>query len=244
MWAGVRIAAAVAAVGSVLLSAPLVIERQEARSEWRQQEPFNTASSKPPIEATIAELYYDIPEPGRRVILQEPVSVRDTLRTVRPVISADGRRIDFAEELVFVEDARTRQRLAILKTEGESSQRWIELMPMPHNVTRPTSVERWPPLVHWSGIWLPGWADANEPYDFMWLGVTSEVLRARDLAGPANELPYRVSDAIRAGSPGGPPAPCPISGTILALWMFGAACAAVAIAGGRLLRPGRSKHQT
>jgi hypothetical protein len=236
MWAGVRIAAAVAAVGSVLLSAPHIIERQEVRSEWRQQEPFNTASSKPPLHATIAELYYSVPEPGRRVILQEPVSVRDTLRTVRPVISADGRRIDFAEELVFVEDPRTRQRLAILKAEGVSSQRWIELMPIPRNVARPTSVERWPPLVHWSGIWLPGWADANEPYDFMWLGVTSEVLRVRDLSGPADVLPYRVSDSIRAGSPGGPSAPGFISGTILALWLFGLACAAVAVAGGRLLR--------
>lgn len=235
MWIAIRIVAAIAGIASLMLSVPLVGERQDELTEWRQQEPFNAASALPPLESTIAEVYYAPPEPGRRVILQEPISVRDTLRNVRPVLTPNGNRMEFGEELIFIEDSRTGQRLAILQAEGTASDPWVELVPMPRDVSRIPAVNRWTPLAHWKDIWLPGWADANEPYDFMWLGITSDVLRTRDIVGDPGELPYRVGNSILAGSPGGRPKPMLVSASVLALWVAGLAGIAIAVFGQRAL---------
>jgi hypothetical protein len=203
----IRIAGAGIALAALILGAFDLMNQIETRKTWQQESGPDNTSILPPRELTIAELYRLPLAPSRRVRLREPTNVRDTLRTIRPIVGSDGVVREISEELIFLEDPRTGHRMAILQTSGTPTNDWIELTPMPRNVSLPPRVSRWTPLMHWSDIWLSGWADANEPIRTMWLGLTSDVIRMRDISGDPAMLPYQIGETIRAGAPGGPAIP-------------------------------------
>lgn len=222
MWRVVRLIAGIVVVICTVLAALSVKHQMDTIAEWELGVPLNSVSELAPLELTISDLYTRPIPPGRRVKLIEPIAVRDMFRAVRPVLSSDGSVIEITEELVFLEDPTTGRRLAIVKPAGTPTDDWIELMPLPRDVTLASRFGRWTPLSHWSDIWHPGWADANAPLPFMWLGMTSDVIRAHDIDGDPTETPYRVKKHFVAGAPGGPKRP-----SLLTAGAFGLSLAAI-----------------
>lgn len=50
---------------------------------------------------------------------------------------------------------------------------------------------------------MKGWAEANGPGNFVWLGLDSALIRYRDIAGPSYGPPYHLRADAVAGRPGG-----------------------------------------
>jgi len=233
-----RIAAVAVSLACAMLIARSVDEQLGEISEWEARAWYDEVSALPVLKSTIAHLYLTPVGPCRRVELTGAWNVRDTLHIERPVVFHDGSRRDLPEELVFLEDAHTGHRMAIIKPAGESAESWIELMPMPGDVRTANDVGRWTPLAHWADVWLPGWADANDPLRLMWLGMTAELLRTRDVQGDPNQPPYLLRPEIRAGAPGGPERPSALTPVSIALLILATVGVLIAIRGERLVRPG------
>ncbi|HDS74088.1 MAG TPA: hypothetical protein ENN56_00975 [Firmicutes bacterium] len=235
MWRVIRVIAGAITIVCVVLVALSVKRQMIEIDEWELGVPLNAVSELPPLERTITDLYAEPIAPGRRVRLLEPFSVRDTFHAVRPILSSDGRSIGIPEELVFLEDPTTGMRMAIVRPAGTPTDDWIELMPMPRDVTHAPRFGRWTPLAHWSDIWHPGWADANNPEPFMWLGMTSDLIRAHDIAGDPTEIPYRVKKQFIAGAPGGPKQPAILTPRAFVLSLVAIVGLFVALHGQRLI---------
>jgi len=235
MWRTVRLIAGIVVVVCVVFVTLSVKGQSDAITEWERGVPLNTVSELAPLELTISDLYTRPIPPGRRVKLIEPIAVRDTFRTVRPVLSANGSTVEIPEELVFLEDPTTGRRLTIVKPTGTPTDDWIELMPMQRDVTLPPRFARWTPLAHWADIWHPGWADANAPVPFMWLGMTSDLIRAHDIDGDPVELPYRIKKRFVAGAPGGPKRPSRLTTSAFGLSLVAIIALFVSLNGAKLI---------
>ena len=230
MWRITRIACGVAAVVLAALAAVGICAQRRAICAWEREAAVRNVSASAPIEASIADLYRRPPPPGKRVLLQGAVAVRDTIVTGRDVIEADGSTRTYREGLIFLEDPDTGKRLVLLRPLERRGSAWVELMPMPRDVRLPAASARWTPLAHLAGIWLSGWADANGPGALVWLGQDSALIRGRDVAGDPTSTPYALRAAAIAGSPGGPPCPSVVTpGTVVLLL----AAAALSVAASR-----------
>jgi hypothetical protein len=235
MWRIVRLIAGIVVVVCVVFVAMSVKQQTDAIAEWERGVPLNTVSELAPLELTISDLYTRPIPPGRRVKLIEPTAVRDTFRAVRPVLSTNGTVIEIPEELVFLEDPTTGRRLTLVKPAGTPTDDWIELMPMSRDVMLPPRFGRWTPLAHWAEIWHPGWADANAPVPFMWLGMTSDVIRAHDIDGDPVKMPYRMKKQFVAGAPGGPKRPSSLTMGAFGLSLVAIVALFVALNGAKLI---------
>lgn|GEM_PF-1265051 len=214
MWRPVRIACGVLALVGIAFIVRHILREREAFDAWQRELSVNKVSELPPLDATIAQLYESPPPPGRRVRLSSRAHVRDTILTRRP-ISGIERTIWQPEGLVFLHDSLTGQRFALLTRLDVRGPGWVELMPMPRDVRTRSTVSRWTPLAHLAEMWMPGWAEANGPGGFVWLGMDSAVIRYRDLAGPPYDPPYRLRPVVVAGRPGGPEPPVIFSRSVL-----------------------------
>lgn len=207
-----RMIAGITALAAGALLVRHISRERQARAEWQREFPANEVSRFPPLVASVGDLCRAPPPPGRRVILSGPIVVRDTIFTERPILRLD-RVQSQPEGIIFLADSITGERLIVLRRLDVRGPEWIELTPTPLDVRLQGSVRRWTPLVHLKDIWMPGWAEANGPARFVWLGLDSAVTRYRDLAGPSDEPPYRLCAEPIAGRPGGPPEP-----EMLSLW--------------------------
>jgi len=228
---GLRIACGVAALAGIGVIAGQVRAQRRRVEDWHRSAGVYRVSELPPRRMSIADLYRVVPPPGRRVILEGNVQVRDTMRTYRPVSYPDGRIHLVPEGLVFLQDSGSGERLVVLKRLDHPGSAWVELMPMPRDIGRFPAVDRWTPLAHLGDLWLAGWADINGPGGLVWLGVDSSVLRAHDLATPTLALPYRLREGAIAGRPGGPPQPAAFTPLALGLAPFVLVLGAVALVG-------------
>ncbi len=206
-----------------------VADVSERHDAWQRALSVNDVSRQPVMEATIPELSDEPPPPGRRVTVTGAAAITDIMAAVRPVRVADGPVRYVPEGLVFLRDTITDDRMLILRVMDDEASDWVELMPMPTDVTKKSAVRRWTPLAHLATLWHPGWAEANGPGRVVWLGLDSSVVRYRDLE--TIEPPYRLARHIVAGRPGGSPEPS-VSVLLVVLLAFGALfCGAMAIRG-------------
>ena len=188
-----------------------------ARADWKAGLPHDRVSELAPLRTSIADLYAKPPPPCRRVRLAGAYRVRDVMPAGRPV-TLDGAALGegpvhvLPEGLVFLEDSLTGQRLVMLTRLDRDPPEWLELMPLPADISRKSAVRRWTPLAHLTSTWHPGWAQSNGRGQLVWLGLDSAVVRYRDML--SFDPPYRLSRHIVAGRPGGPPEPAPWTATM------------------------------
>jgi hypothetical protein len=200
-----RIACAVSAIIVIALMIGNGMAARRAHERWEADLPYDEIASREPVTLTLPQIALRPPETCRRVRLAGSWIVNDIMKTPRPVVLSDGRTHLLEEGLVFLRDSLTDMRMVLLTRLDREPPNWVELMPLPSDPLRSSTIGRLTSLAHLAKMWDARWAESNGPGRLVWLGLDSSIVRNRDVENLTP--PYRLRPRPRLGTPGSIPEP-------------------------------------